>query len=166
MKIDKQNFTDDEKIEWISEVLKCFSIARQKFGQLKNNPDAILYAWNILDSRDLLPEPIEIIKEIEKELVTPQQQREYRKWHYMQQKKMQAEKDKQKVIDMKIEHALKRKKNFCVTCQRMIPVISPTYELKLKKNDRRQRILVKSVCPICKSITIGWGGYMPEEKQT
>ena len=129
------------------------------FYQIKPTIEALLYV-----------KAKEIIKEVEKIVYVDRPTKlspevlEYKREYYKLKKEQEAQQDKKKQRQERINLALvKRKRTFCYTCKKSVELLEPKIVLKDSRNFNEKKIIVESVCPICNSICRGFGGYISEE---
>jgi len=119
-----KDFTSDEKIELIREL--------QHEG---------------IVGKDIIVE--KIIERI-REPITPFEKLEYQRQWRMKQALMKKEVDLKKREMDKIEQAMKnRKTTRCYKCDKQVPCVDKGFNLEKKKNDKRFKLIITSVCPFC-----------------
>jgi len=129
-------------------------------GILRDMPKEVSAEEVILALEDILPPKI-IYQEVETK--TPKEKLEYLKAYRLEQKRIEAIKNKEQAKQSKIDKALKRTSFFCYNCKQNVKIADPEsnkHQLIRRKNDKRPKIQILNICPICSREIKGFGGYL------
>lgn len=154
--IDSKNMSDEEKIMYVKELLAVASMVKKEMGVVDDQARLRIFAeW---DARNFLSEPIEVIKEIEKPLVTPEHVLEYQRYWRMKKRQRKEQEAKENRLKMKVKQALERKTARCFICHLNFKPENPTHKIVTKRSGRKHLVIV-CTCPKCGRECRSWGGY-------